>query len=151
MKSHWHEQIQRYINGLASPSEAAALQAALSQDAELRALYLDYMNLDVALSATAETMTFTENGRNGIATFPRPHLGSSPHYWRWLAAAATCAALIILVLLPRHRISSRARLDIAAISSTQSAIERLSLKPPLLFPDWASPTASMLTPSPILK
>ena len=151
MNSHGHEQIQRYINGLASPAEAAALQAALSRDAELRALYLDYMNLDVALSATAETMTFTENGRNGIATFPRPHLRSSPHYWRWLAAAATCAALIILVLLPRHRISSRARLDIAAISSTQSAIDRLSLKPPSLFPDWASPTASMLAQSPILK
>jgi anti-sigma factor RsiW len=151
LKSHWHEQIQRYINGLASPAEAAALQAALSGDAELRALYLDYMNLDAALSATAETMTFTENGRNGIATFPGPHLGSSPLHWRWLAAAATCAALIILVLLPRHRISSRARLDVAAISSTQSAIERLSVQPPPLIPDWASPTASMLTPSPILK
>jgi anti-sigma factor RsiW len=151
LKSHWHEQIQRYINGLASPSEAAALQAALSQDAELRALYLDYMNLDAALSATAETMTFTENGRNGIATFPGPHLRSSPSSWRWLAAAATCAALIILVLLPGHRTSSRARKDLAVISSTQSAIERLSVKPPSLFPDWASPTASMLTPSPILK
>ena len=57
MKSHWHEQIQRYVNGLASPAEAAALQAALNQDAELRALYLDYMNLDVALSAAAEMIS----------------------------------------------------------------------------------------------
>ncbi|MGO8699079.1 MAG: hypothetical protein ACLQVY_15290 [Limisphaerales bacterium] len=151
MKSHCHEQIQRYINGMASRAEAAALQAALSRDAELRALYLDYMNLDVALSVAAETLTLTVNGRNSIATFPRPHLRSWPHYWRWFAAAAACAALMILVLLPRHRLSSRARRDIAAISSTQSAIDRLSLEPPSLFPDWASPTASMLAPSPVLK
>jgi anti-sigma factor RsiW len=132
LKSDCHEQIQRYVNGLASPAEAAAMQDALSRDAELRALYLDYMNLDVALNATAETMTFAEKGHNGTATFPGPYLRSLPHSWRWFAAAATCTALIILVLLPRHRISSRARLDVAAISSTQSAIERLSVKPPSL-------------------
>jgi anti-sigma factor RsiW len=150
VKSHWHEQIQRYINGLASPAEAAALQAALSQDAELRALYLDYMNLDVALSATAETMTFTENGRSSIAPYPQARLLPSPHFWRWGAAAAACAALVALVLLPRYRSASWERQNVAAISSTQSAIDRLSVEPSLL-PDWASPTASMLAQPSIPK
>ena len=84
------------LNGQASAEEAAALQAALNEDAELRALYLDYMNLDVALGAAAEAATITENGMGGIATFPRSPAQSSPHYWRWLAAAAAaCAALVM--------------------------------------------------------
>ena len=74
MKNHWHEQIQRYVNGQASAEEAAALQAALNEDAELRALYLDYMNLDVALGAAAEAATIAENGiarDRDIPTFTR--------------------------------------------------------------------------------
>ena len=53
MKNNAHEQIQRYMNGQASTEEAAALQTALKNDADLRALYLDYMNLDVALAGAA--------------------------------------------------------------------------------------------------
>ncbi|MBI5394030.1 MAG: hypothetical protein HZA91_01905 [Verrucomicrobia bacterium] len=61
MKTNWHECIQRYVNGQATPEEAAALQKALKEDAEMRALYLDYMNLDVALGAAAEAAAMTGN------------------------------------------------------------------------------------------
>ena len=144
MKNHWHEQIQRYVNGQAGSAEAAALQAALNEDAELRAWYLDYMNLDVALGAAAETPTITENGIGGITTFPCSPAQSSRHYWRWFAAAA-CAALLVFAMMPRHRNLSRTRPDVAAAcSSAQEAIARLSVEPPSSFPAWASPTASLL-------
>jgi hypothetical protein len=44
-----------------------------------------------------------------------------------------------------------AQLPVAAISSAQSAINRVSVELPSLFPDWTSPTASMLAQSPIPK
>ena len=152
MKSHWHEQIQRYVNGQAGPAESAALQAALNQDAELRALYLDYMNLDVALSAAAEMMTFTEDSRKHVVAIPQSAIWSWLHYWRWLGATAAGAALVILVLLPRHRPASPAHHDIiAAIASTQNAVARLTVESPPLFPAWASPTDSMLIQPQISK
>ena len=128
------------------------MQAALDEDAELRALYLDYMNLDVALGAAAEAATIADNGMGGIAAFPRSPARSSPHYGRWLAiaAAAACVALIMTGMLPRHRSSSRASPDVAtACSSTQEAIARLSVEPLSSFPAWASPTASLLDQSSI--
>jgi anti-sigma factor RsiW len=149
MKHHWHEQIQRYVSGQASAEEVAALQAALNEDAELRALYLDYMNLDVALGAAAEAAMGAENGMGGIATFPRSPTQSSRHYRRWLAAAAAaCVALLVFGMLPRHRNPSPTPPDVAACSVTQEAIERLSVEPPSVFPAWASPTASMLDQPP---
>ncbi len=146
MNADWHEQIQRCMTGDATPEEIAALQAALNDDAELRALYLDYMNLDAALGAAAETAAITENETGRItAFFPRPSARLSPRYWGWLAATAACAALIVFSMLPKHRNSVRVRPDIvAAISATESAIARLSVEPPSLFPAWASPTASLL-------
>jgi len=145
MKNHWHEQIQRYANGQASPAETAALQAALNEDAELRALYLDYMNLDAALGAAAEMVTFTGSSRHRVAIFPGPRIWSWSYYWRWLPATAAGAALVVLLLLSAHRATLPARHDVAAaIASTQGAIARLSVEPPALFPAWASPTASML-------
>ena len=62
MKRYWHEQIQRYVAGESTQEETIALQQALKDDAELRALYLDYLNLDVALGAAAEAEAMTGNG-----------------------------------------------------------------------------------------
>jgi hypothetical protein len=151
MKNNWHEQIQRYAGGQASAEEVAALQAALNENAELRTLYLDYMNLDVALGAAAEAATITQNGIGRIATSPRSPARSSLHYGLWLAAAA-CAALVMIGMLPGHRNPSPAHPDVAAACSrTQEAIARLSVEPPSVFPAWASPTASMLDQPPPLK
>ena len=145
MTNHWHEQIQRYVNGQSSAEEAAALHEALNEDAELRALYLDYMNLDVALGAAAEAATITEIEVGQADSFSRPFARLSSHPWRWVAAAAACAVLVMLVMLPRHRDSSRLRPDFAiTISSAQSAIARLSYEPDTSLPTWMSPTASLL-------
>ncbi|MBI4658376.1 MAG: hypothetical protein HY735_05955 [Verrucomicrobia bacterium] len=145
MKNHWHERIQRYVNGQSSAEEATALHEALNAEAELRALYLDYMNLDVALGAAAEAATITEIEVGQANSFPRPFALLSSHPWRWVAAAAACAVLVMLAMLPRHRDSSRLRPDFAVIiSSAQSAIARLSYEPDTLLPTWMSPTASML-------
>ena len=137
MKEHWQEQILRHANGQSSAEESAALEAALHDDAELRAWYLDYMNLDVALGAAAEAAAGAENGFGGAAT--------SPQHWRWLATAAACAALFLVAALLAHRPPPPERPDVAAAcASVQSAIERLSIEVPSSFPAWASPTAGML-------
>jgi anti-sigma factor RsiW len=150
MNNPWHEQIQRYVNGQASAEEAAALQAALREDAPLRALYLDYMNLDEALAAAAEAATIAADGIGGVTAPPRSAARSSPRYGRWLAAAAACAALVAIGILPGRRHSSPPRPDVAAVcSSTQEAVSRLSVEQPSVFPAWASPTASMLDQPPI--
>ncbi len=144
MKNLWHEQIQRYLNGQTSAAEAAALQAALNQDAELRALYLDYINLDVALGAAAEAATIPEDAIGGITKFPGLPAQSAPQYGSWLAAAA-CAVVLLFVVAHRNRNLSPSRPDVAgACSSAQEAIARLSVEPLSLFPTWASPTASLL-------
>jgi anti-sigma-K factor RskA len=146
MKHRWHEQIQRCLNGQASAAEAAALQAAMKEDADLRALYLDYMNLDVALGAAAEAAMIPENAMGERAAFARSPAPSSPRFWHWVAAAAaTCAALVVFATVPRRRTPSQTPPDvIAACTSTEEAIARLSVEPSAPFPAWVSPTASIL-------
>jgi len=144
MNNHWHEQLQRYLDGTPDAAETAALEAALNQDAELRALYLDYINLDVALDAAAAA-PLTEHGSAGTAPFPRLPASPAVPWGRWLAAAAACAAGVILVLLPGPRGPARPGADItAACAATQTTIARLSMEPPAPFPEWASPTFAML-------
>jgi anti-sigma factor RsiW len=152
MKNHWHEQILRYVNGQASAEEVATLQAALNEDAQLRALYLDYINLDVALGAAAEAATIPESETARIATSPRSPAQSLPRYWYWLAAAATatCVVLVTILVLPIHRNATLTPPDVAAAcSQTQESIARISVELPSVFPAWASPTASMLEQPPI--
>ena len=148
MTNHWHEQIQRYVNGQANAAEAVALQAALSRDAKLRALYLDYVNLDVALAAVAEAGAITESEIAMTAASARGTARSSLHFGALLAATAACAALFTGALLIRHRnTAQQSNSDVAAAcAATQEAITRLSVEPPALFPAWASPTAPMLDP-----
>ena len=147
MNDHWHEQAQRYVSGQANAKEAAALAGAMNEDAELRALYLDYMNLDATLGALAGVATIPENGTSKTTTFPRTTAQLLPHYWRWVAATAAGAALVMLLLLPRHPDSSRERAIIAAtISATQNAVARLSVETTSSLPAWMSPTASLLEP-----
>jgi anti-sigma factor RsiW len=144
MKNHWHEQIQRYANGQLDAAQSAALEAALNQDAELRELYLDYMNLDVALCAAAESASIHEIGAGGIARLSPSPAQSSPRRWHWLTAAA-CVALVLMGMLHGFRKPFRKRPDVAAAcASAQKAIERISVAPSSSFPEWASPTASML-------
>jgi hypothetical protein len=142
MKAHWHEQIQRYVAGDSTREETVALQQALRADAELRALYLDYLNLEAALGAAAEAAAMAGHQTAEL----RPIAWPQGHSRRWLAAAtAACVALAVLTIFRGHRDRPDAQHDFdASISSTQNAIARLSFERTASFPDWMSPTASML-------
>jgi len=84
MKSHWHETIQQYVDGQSSAEETVALFNGLNEDADLRALYLDYMNLDMALGAMADAVAVEENGSNRMTSLHEASVGA---LWRWAAAA----------------------------------------------------------------
>jgi len=88
MKSHWHETIQQYVDGQSSAEETVALFNGLNEDADLRALYLDYMNLDMALGAMADAVAVEESGSNRMTLLHEARAGAPPRLWRWAAAAA---------------------------------------------------------------
>lgn len=141
MNTDWHELIQRYLADLTTAEETDTLQAALKTDANLRALFLDYMNLDVALGALAEAAE-----RTAVDPLPTPQ----PRWttWRPLATAAACAALLLCGALLFSRKSSTARPDLAAaFASTEDAIAHLPEPPLAPLPEWVSPTAAMLDPA----
>lgn len=145
MKSHWHEQIQLHMDGQSSAAESAALIEALSHDAELRALYLDYMNLDSALSSVAGAPAVAVRGAPEPTTpaYPTPRWSSA--YWRWFAPAAACLALVLVGVLSETRNAASARPDIgAAATRAHTAISRLSSDLPRPLPLWMSPTAPLL-------
>ena len=147
MNENWHEQIQRFLDGQASVEESAALQEALIEDAELRAVYLDYVNLDVALEAAAGRSIAADVNSAEFVIVPRNHSAGLSPAWRWLAAAAACAALIGFVFLSGQRSSTPAHPEIAAaFDSTRAAIARLSVEPTASSSWWSSPTASLLNP-----
>jgi hypothetical protein len=56
MKPEWNDLIQRHLAGSSTDEEAMALERALKTQPELRTLYLDYVNLDLALEAKAAVM-----------------------------------------------------------------------------------------------
>jgi hypothetical protein len=140
-----YELIRRQFDGEATEEDIQQLEAALRDDASFRADYVRYLNLDAALGAAAQAAALRESGTGKIATFPQSSARLSPHYVRWLAAAAACAALVVFLALPRHPKPHRAQPDVAAMfSSTENHIARVSVEPPSMFPVWASPTASLL-------
>ncbi len=143
MNPEWHDIIQRHIAGTTTAKEAIGLEAALTADAELRVLYLDYMNLDVALEAMAASLT------NDVCEIVRHAPTQVPvrlrsYHWGRITIAAACVALL-LALLPKSPTSPPSRPDVAVtISSAQQAIAQLSVDSPSALPAWISPTASML-------
>jgi anti-sigma factor RsiW len=141
MKSHWHEQIQLHMDGQSSAAESAALSEALSQDAELRALYLDYMNLNAALSA----MAIAVHGDAKPTTLLHSTRRWSSSYWRWFASAAACLALVLIGVLSETRDAVRAHPGIGAVTvSARTSISQLRADLPRPLPLWMSPTASLL-------
>ncbi len=146
MNNHWHEQIQRHMNGQSTAEESAALCEALKRDADLRALYLDYMNLDAALGEMAEAEATAVFGAGAPETTKpaQPLLGW--HRWLWLAPSAASAALVILFcVIAEHRAASPSRPDIGELtSSVRTAISRLRPDMPPPIPAWMSPTAVLL-------
>ena len=140
MNAPGDELIQRYLDGLASPEETIALQEALKESAEMRAGYLDYVNLDVTLGALADAAAIEERTIIEIPVAQR-----APFQWRAFAAAAAFLILALIAGLLTHRKHSPARPDlVAAIESTQRAIAQMPPPPASPLPAWMSPTASML-------
>jgi hypothetical protein len=94
MSALCHDLIQRCIAGAASEEETAELQQALKNDAEFRALYLDYINLDLALEAKAEAIEELPKVVSVSDFNERPP--NRRIKWRPLAIAAALAALLVL-------------------------------------------------------
>ncbi len=91
MNHDWHDLIQRYIAGTLSDEEALALQNALKSDAGLRVLYLDYMNLDVALGSHADSRAAV----NEILASPMAGETSRPARWlSWRPLTAAAAGIV---------------------------------------------------------
>ncbi len=92
MNHDWHDLIQHYIAGTLADDEALALQNALKSDADLRALYLDYMNLDVALGSHAESRAAV----NEILASPvRVERSRITRWLSWRPLTAAAAGLVI--------------------------------------------------------
>lgn len=86
-----NEWIQQYVDGTASAEVVAQLEAALRSDPEFRALFLEYLNLDNAL--TAETAILAEAK---ITRFRQPMKPASTQ--RWLAVAAVLVTTLLAAL-----------------------------------------------------
>lgn len=95
MNADWHQLIQRYMNGVATDEETKNLQQALKTDPELRVLYLDYINLDIALEAKAEANE--ANSELGCIVDLKKAAPLAAGRWKPLAAAAAVAALFLVL------------------------------------------------------
>ncbi|HEY2342491.1 MAG TPA: hypothetical protein VGH90_05645 [Chthoniobacteraceae bacterium] len=154
MKFDAHEAVQRYLAGQSSDDDVLALSKALYEDAELRALFLDYANLDAALADQAETLAIAdEPGANSTgAAFPGSRAWLPRPVWPWLSAAAAAVALAACFILPKlHRTASAPSETDAAFAAARNSIARLSFDPPPPFPASLSPTASLLEPPALPK
>jgi hypothetical protein len=138
MKKDWHELIQRQFAGLTTAEESEMLQDALKADAELLTLYLDYANLDLALSSLAKDAEYVTQSRRSVRWLA----------WRPLAAAAACVSLLLAGALHFSHKPASPQPDLAAVfATTENIIARIpapSLDP---LPAWISPTAAMLEPA----
>jgi hypothetical protein len=94
MNTEWHELIQRYIAGTTTAEEAMSLQQSLKTDAKLRTLYLDYVNLDVALEAKAEAAEMIPDSRQHALVHPRHR-----NVWlQWRPVMAAAAGIVFGIL-----------------------------------------------------
>lgn len=118
MNHDWHDLIQRYIAGTLTDDEALALQNALKSDKELRALYLDYVNLDVALGSHAESRAAV----NEILASPTAGETKRPTRWlswRPLAAAAAIVVLAVVMVWTREKAPA---VPVATLLRTEDAV-----------------------------
>lgn len=92
MKTDWHELIQRYAAGTATKEETFALQEALKTDPDLRAAYLDHMNLEVALEAAADAEELLAEARPLAKSSPLPP--RSP-WMQWRPITAAAAGIVL--------------------------------------------------------
>ncbi|MGA2244910.1 MAG: hypothetical protein ABSH48_07925 [Verrucomicrobiota bacterium] len=144
MKPDELDLLHGHLNGTLSEADFGRLQALLRTNAEARRTLRALATVDAKLQALGSLNTMPTRP---LST-PAP-ARARPLYqrlaWSSMAAAAACVALALTGTLFTRVKSSPSRPDLAAeISSSQNSIGRLSVKPPSLFPAWASPTAALL-------
>jgi len=131
--------LQRHLDGTIGDDEFQRLQTLLRENAEARRMLRDLSTVAVKLHELAAA------GPGNAAMLPMP---SSRPVWRQsrtLAAAAACAALVLTATeFFLHR-PARTQPDPAqTFASVRNAIARLPAPPVASFPEWISPTDSML-------
>lgn len=143
MSDDWHTLIQSYIAGLASDGETEALQTALKADPQLRALYLEYIKLDLDLEAAAGAWRREERAID----LPPPERRGARFSWPWITAAAACVAVALLLSANyrSHRAEQRPLASQAFVAARDAILQ---MPPPSTasLPSWMSPTSSLLAP-----
>jgi len=97
MNTNWHDLIQRYLSGTITDAEARSLEQQLQADPALRDSYLDALNLDSALEATAEsaeTALSLPVPLSQRALAPASAGSASPRWTSWRPLAAAAAGLV---------------------------------------------------------
>ena len=144
MKPDELDLLHGHLNGTLSDADFGRLQALLRASAEARRTLRALATVDAKLQALGSLNTMPTQ----LLVMPAPSRARPLYQWlAWssMAAAAACVALALMGTLSTHVKPSPSRPDLAAeIRSSQNAIGRLSVKPPSLFPVWASPTAALL-------
>lgn len=96
MTTNWHDLIQRYISGTITAAETEALEQQLKTDAALRDWYLDALNLDSALEASAES---AQTALSLPVPFSQraltPAGATSTRWFAWRPLTAAAAGLVI--------------------------------------------------------
>lgn len=99
MKSNWHELVQDYISGTITDVEALSLEQQLRTDPLLRDWYLDALNLDSALEATAES---AQTALSLPVPFAQqallPATAASSRWFAWRPFTAAAAGLVFGML-----------------------------------------------------
>ncbi len=98
MNTQWLDLIQRYADGRADVEEVGELQKAMKADPELRARFVDYMNLDASLSAAASAREASIGTMKSLPKTPRPIWLQ----WRPLAWAALVPLAGLCVWFAAH-------------------------------------------------
>jgi ferric-dicitrate binding protein FerR (iron transport regulator) len=122
----WHESIQRHLSDLQSGPEWQEFQDRLKSDPAFRRLYLDYVNLDVALGSTAIVHAFAESSPVYPALLPASPVRAFSAVRRpWPRFAAAACAMFALACL---WLSVARQAPRATLLTTRGAVEFVSGK-----------------------
>jgi hypothetical protein len=125
------ELVRRYVDGLASAEDARRLAELLRTDAEFRARYLEYLNIDLALEDCAAA------GESSPATIVADHRGTSRRRWLEVFGVAAAIALMVTVGIwsvwrrPPGGVDSPPSYQVTAEILAAEGVQWVGLGPPL--------------------
>lgn len=121
MTTNWHDLIQRYISGTITAPETEALEQLLKTDAALRDWYLDALNLDSALEASAESAQTALSLPVPFSQRVLTPAGATSTRWQGWRPLAAAAAGIVMTGVAALWAWSAKESAIAEIVETQGA------------------------------